>query len=141
MSCVLRAGGVDFAVDTFLSTSTLRPVAVFRKGQPQYPTVKPVGPRLEVSGLHIVVSEADFSMLQAQVADAIEFLEQNRTELSHLKAFPGIEEMTLDFGIEEREVAAQRERFPPKLLGLLGELGIWLAFTLYPAQEADAPKR
>jgi len=140
MSCVLRVRGVEFAVDTFLSNSTLKPVAVFRKGHPQYPEVKPEGPKLDASGLHIVVSEADFSMLQAQIADAVEFLERNRTELSHLKAFPGIDKISLDFGIEEREVAAQSERFPPKLLSLLGELGVWLEFTLYPAHETETSK-
>jgi len=44
--------------------------------------------------------------------------------------------MWLDFGIEEREVPAQREAFPPELLFLLGQLGVSLAFTLYPLQNA-----
>lgn len=140
MSCVLRVRGIDFLVDAFLPRSSLRPVAVFRKGQPRYPTVKPEGPKLDASGFHVVVSEADFPMLQAQIADAAEFLERNRVELLHLMAFPGIDRVSLDFGIEEREVAAQSERFPPKLLSLLGELGIWLEFTLYPAHETETSK-
>ena len=42
------------------------------------------------------------------------------------------EKVSLDFGIEERDMAAQRERVPPNLLRIVGNLGIWLEFTLYP---------
>jgi len=76
-------------------------------------------------------------MIQVQIADAVEFLERNRAELCHQKTFPGIDKISLDFGIEEREVTAQSERFPPRLLSLLGEFGIWLKFTLYPAHETE----
>jgi hypothetical protein len=41
------------------------------------------------------------------------------------------EKVSLDFEIEERDMAAQRERFPPNLLRIVGNLGIWLEFTLY----------
>jgi len=52
-----------------------------------------------------------------------------------LVGFPGVENVSVDFGIEERDVAAQSERFPPNLLRMLGSLGIWLEFTLYPCQK------
>jgi hypothetical protein len=82
----------------------------------------------------VVASEADFSNVQVQIADAIHFLEQNQAELARLVGFPGVENLSLDFGIEERDVAAQSERFPPNLLRIVGNLGIWLEFTLYPRQ-------
>jgi len=141
MSCVLRVSGADFAVDTFLADSSLKAVAVFRRGQPKSPAANPKGPKLNASGFHAVVSEADFSKLHIQIADAVQFLEQNHTDLSRLKAFLGVDGISLDFGIEERDVAAQSERFPPKLLSLLGDLGIWLEFTLYPVAEANHSER
>ena len=64
------------------------------------------------------------------------FLPSNEKELIRLRDFPGVEGISLDFGIEERDVPAQREAFPPELLFLLGKLGISLAFTLYPSQNA-----
>jgi hypothetical protein len=67
-----------------------------------------------------------------QIADAVRFVEQNQAELARLVAFPGVESVSLDFGIEERDMAAQSERFPPNLLRVVGNLGIWLEFTLYP---------
>jgi hypothetical protein len=55
-----------------------------------------------------------------------------------LVAFLGVERVSLDFGIEERDIAAQSERFPPNLLRILGNLGIFLEFTLYPLQKHDS---
>ena len=137
MSCVLRVRGTNFAVDEFLSTSTLKPVVVVRRGQSQYPNSAPS--RIpDASGFHAVASEADFSQLQVQVEDAVRFLEQNHTELARLVAFPEVERVSLDFGIEERDVAAQSECFPTNLLRIAGNLGIWLEFTLYPYQESES---
>ena len=137
MSCVLRAAGISFAVDEFLAGSTLKPIAIFRRGEPRLPESHPEGPKLSASGFHVVASEADFSNLQVQMADAIHFLEQNQAELTRLGAFPGVENLSLDFGIEERDVAAQSERFPPNLLRIVGNLGIWLELTLYPCQKPN----
>ena len=92
---------------------------------------------LDASGFNLVASEANFSSLQVQVADAILFLEQNQGELARLTAFPGIEILSLDFGIVERDVAAQSESFPPELLRIVGSLGIWLEFTLSPCYEIN----
>ena len=111
-------------MDEFLSGSSLEPDAIFRSGAPQFPASQPGGPKLTASGFNVVVSEAGFSDLQAQIANAIHFIEQNEVELARLLTFPGIEGVTLDFGIEEREVAAQSERFPPNLLSIVGNLGI-----------------
>lgn len=138
MSCVLRARGVEFAVDEFLAGSSLKPIAIFRKGLPQWPEVNPAGQKLSASGFHVSVSEAGFPDVKAQIADALDFFQQNRQELSRLIAFPGIERVWVDFGIEERDVAAQHESFPPNLLSLAGDLGIWIDFTLYPFQKPDA---
>lgn len=140
MSCVLRARGASFAVDEFLTASTLKAIAVFRRGQPQWSGIPP-GPVPNESVFHASVSEADFSELLIQIEDAIHFLEENQTELARLVAFPEVERVSLDFGIAERGVAAQSERFPPKLLNALGRLGIWLQFTLYPSQELVAKQK
>jgi hypothetical protein len=132
MSCVLWARGVSFAVDEFLSQSTLRPIVIARRGQPQYPEVSTTGAIPNDSGFHAVASEADFSEVEVQIREAISFLEQNKSELARLIAFPGVERVSLDFGIEEREIAAQRECFPPELLRVAGNLGVWIEFTMYP---------
>jgi hypothetical protein len=137
MPCVLRARGTSFAVDEFLAASTLNPITVFHRGQPQWSKAPPGSPLPNESGFHADASEADFSNLRGQIADATRFLKQNQSELARLVAFPGVERVSLDFGIEERDMAAQSERFPPNLLSALGSLGIWLEFTLYPQERPN----
>lgn len=136
--CVLRATGISFAVDEFLAASTLTPIAVFRRGQPQWAQAPPGSRIPNESGFNAIASEADFSNLQGQVADAVRFVEQNQHELTRLVAFPGVERVSLDFVIEERDVAAQSECFPPNLLRMVGNLGIWLDLTLFPCPEPQA---
>lgn len=130
MPCVLRVRGATFAVDEFLAKSSLQPITVFHRGEKQsgFEKARPVN----FSGFHADVSAADFSNLQGQISDAVQFVEQNRNELARLAGFPGVEHLSIDFGIEERDIAAQSERFPPNLLQMIGSLGIWLEFTLYP---------
>ena len=135
MSCVLRARGTNFAVDEFLSKSKLKPIVVARRGHPQYPNSRPSSQVPDNSGFHVDVSDAEFSQLQTQIEDAVQFLKKNNEELARLVAFPGVDRIALDFGIEERDVAAQSENFPPNLLSAAGSLGIWLAFTLYPSRK------
>src|ERR1700735_4033449 len=132
VSCILRARGANFAVDDFLAGSSLTPVAIVRRGQPQFAQFPSLSPIPDESGFHAVASEADFSNLETQIADAVRFVEQNQGELARLVAFSGVQKVSLDFGIEERDMAAQRECFPPNLLRIVGDLGIWLEFTLYP---------
>jgi len=128
--CVLRAIGFGFAVDEFLAASSLRPITIFHRGEKQSAMSRP----MTTSGFHADVSAANFSNLASQIADAVQFVERNRDELARLIGFPGVENVSVDFGIEERDVAAQSERFPPNLLRMLGNLGISLEFTLYPCQ-------
>jgi len=134
--CVFRVSGAHFDVDQFLGKSLWLPPAIFRAGEPRFPASQPKGPILEQSGFNLNVSDAEFSELHRQIHDAILFLRSNEKELVRLRDFPGVEGMCLDFGIEERDVPAQSEAFPPELLFLLGQMGISLAFTLYPTQDA-----
>ena len=134
--CVLRVSGKYFDVDQFLRESPWVPRAIFRIGEPRVPTSQPDGPVSRQSGFNLNASNAEFSELQKQIDDAILFLRSNEKELVRLRDFPGVEGMCLDFGIEERDVPAQSEAFPPELLFLLSQMGISLAFTLYPSQDA-----
>jgi hypothetical protein len=96
MSCVLRVGGANFAVEELLADSQFKPSAVFRAGEPRSPS-KPEGRKRAFSGFNFDVSEADFSRLTVQIKDATRFLEENKKELFRLATFSGMEEISLDF--------------------------------------------
>jgi hypothetical protein len=131
MPAVLRAYGRTFNPDAFLATSTLPVCTVKRLGEPRAPGSEAKGHH-DQSGIHIAVSDADFSEFPAQLDDAITFLSANEPELRRLYAFPGVESLSLDFGIARREVAVQCDRLPPTLVALAGSLGLAIELSQYP---------
>lgn len=132
MGCVLRVWGKAFDVDAFLKESSFRPLTIWHIGESQLPASNPAGRRQQHSGMHISVSEREFSDLSGQIRDAVSFLQTYHGELLRLKDFPGNEGAALDFPVEDRDVAVQCDSFPPELLVLLGNLRIMLAISRYP---------
>src|SRR5258708_9591501 len=129
MSCVLRAYGADFDVDSFLKDSLLESSIVYHRGKPRFPNSS--RPDDEVSGMNISVSTCEFSDLRGQIDDAIRFLSNHHQELERLRDFPGLEAMELDFPVEKRHVAVQSDAFPAQMLSLLGALRIGLIVSRY----------
>ncbi|RYG67881.1 DUF4279 domain-containing protein, partial [bacterium] len=127
MSCMLRVSGENFDVDTFLAQSQLEPNNVWHKGEPRYKNQI----RLH-SGFSVIASNADMDDPQQQVEEVIVFLKTNQNELAKLRDFPNVEEPILDFGIRDRDVAVQSDRFPAELLHLAGSLNIGLEVSRYP---------
>jgi hypothetical protein len=103
VSCVLRAGGETFNVDSFLADSLLEVCAVFRRGEPRLAS-RPNGPKSEQSGINIPIGESEMDDLSGQIQDAVSFLEQQEAELRRLVGFPDVESVGLDFGIAWRDV-------------------------------------
>jgi hypothetical protein len=141
MSCVLRARGTNFDVDSFLKGSSLEPLTVVHRGEVQFPTSTVPQRKKEHSGMNLSVSTREFSDLKGQIEDAVRFLSDNKEELERLRRFPGLEQMELDFPIEQRDVMFQSDAFPHHLLWLLGSLCIGLVVSRYPAhsQTEDQP--
>jgi len=79
----------------------------------------------------VAVSDAGFTGLAGQVADAVQFLARHEAELTVLVKHPDVESLTLDFGIRRRDVAVQNDTFPASLLRRCGELGIDLMVSAY----------
>jgi hypothetical protein len=133
--CVLRAGGPNFEVDTFLATSSLEVISVRRKGEPR-PASKPDGPRSEQSGFNVGVSSKDWNDLPGQIDDAKAFLAEHEAELRRLRSFPGVDGVEIDFPMNLRigtnNIAVQSDRFPAELLLAAGRLGIDIVMTTYP---------
>jgi hypothetical protein len=63
----------------------------------------------------------------------VTFLTRHRLALRRLERASGVEDLTLDFGIADRDVAAQFDYFPPELITLAGSLRIGIAISRYHA--------
>ncbi len=138
MSTVLRASGKDFDVDALLAVSSLRPTAVWRRGEPRAPKSNPSGPVRTTTGLNIPTSNAGFHELQRQISETIEFLQVEAAQIRQLVAWPGVEGAVLDFGIERRDVYVQCDYLPADLIRLAGELGLGIELSQYPIDGSDS---
>jgi len=105
---------------------------VYVRGEPRHPT-KPNGKKSVTSGVNIEVSGADFTNLKRQIRDAVSFLTRHRLALRRLGRIAGVERLTLDFGVADRDVAAQFDYFPPELITAAGSLGIGIEISRYHA--------
>jgi hypothetical protein len=137
MPAVLRAYGSHFDVDAYLADCPLPVCAVKRRGEPVFPASRPDGRRHTESGVHVLASGAGFDDFSVQVEEAIAFLRTYDGELRRLRGFPGIETVTLDFGIERRDGWLQCDRLPSELLQLAGTLGFDIELSQYPPGQAD----
>jgi hypothetical protein len=139
--CVLRAAGDGFDPDAFLSKSSFRGAKVHRAGEPRLPRSEPHGPRHLRSGLTVAVSDADWTALASQVEDALNFLRAHHHEVSRLIAFPGVDDVRLDFPLSVRadgvSVFAQFEYLPSVLLAEAGTIGLGIELSLYRVGDAD----
>ncbi|HEY0379456.1 MAG TPA: hypothetical protein VGC87_21240 [Pyrinomonadaceae bacterium] len=124
--CVLRAAGDGFQVEKFLETCTLSPCNVFRKGER-----KSRDRVWDTSGITVVVSDASGDEPDRQVREAVSFLKAHRDELARLRAFDGVTEMGLDFGLNRKNGFAQYIRFPAELTAIAGELRMGIEVSIY----------
>ena len=129
--CILRASGENFEVDSFLAASTLRPYAVHRRGE-----VSRKAEPFTNSGIKVDVSKAGKEFAE-NIADAIGFLEEHEKELERLRAFAGISDIRLDFGVFLQEAVARFYYLPPELVSRAGELGIGIELSCYAVSEDE----
>lgn len=81
-------------------------------------------------------SRASFGEFPRQVAEATAFLRAEWEQVQRLCEWPGVEGVTLDFGIERRDVAVQCDRLPAELVRLAGVLGLAIELSQYPPSQA-----
>ncbi|MCP4675706.1 MAG: hypothetical protein GY854_09415 [Deltaproteobacteria bacterium] len=129
MSCVLRVSGVEL-VSEDLAEIDLEPDSTWKIGQN-----RGRGMVCEDSGAGYLVSDADFDQFDQQKIDAVRFLFENRDKIEQIMSLPGLEYAVLDFGIKQRDVAAQYERFEPELVKSAGELGLGIELSQYAITE------
>jgi hypothetical protein len=133
MTCILSVSGKQFASRAYAQRTSLPVVSAYVRGEPRLPRTKPNGKKHTTSGVNIEVSAADFTNLRRQIRDAVSFLSRHRVALRHLARIDGVEELTLDFGVADRAVAAQFDHFPPELVAAAGSLGMGIEVSRYHA--------
>jgi len=137
MSCILRVSGESLDVDALISDLPLSADQTWRKGQPR----STVSGRLHAnSGANFLVSDADLDAFARQVTDATAFLASNATAVAKAARFPGVEQVTLDFGVALLEGnVAMFSYLPPQLVQLAAQANIGIEISHYLcSEERDA---
>ncbi|MEF2278153.1 hypothetical protein V3W47_07560 [Deinococcus sp. YIM 134068] len=132
MSAVLRVAGLDFEIDRLLAQLDFSPYLIRRRGELNFS-----GRPHEFSSFNAEVSGADMQAAEQQIMDALAFMQRHEAALLVLSEFPGVDDRTLDFGIEERDVAHHVDSFPYELLAALGRFRINLDVSRYPRTPED----
>ncbi|MBI4617235.1 MAG: hypothetical protein HY720_26720 [Planctomycetes bacterium] len=88
--------------------------------------------------MHVLASAADFGEFPRQVSETIAFLHAHAEQVRRLCSFPGVDGVTLDFGIARRDVPVQCDTFPAELVRDAGSLGLSIELSQYPAEEAES---
>ena len=78
----------------------------------------------------LVVTVSSARDLHVQIKAAVAFVERYRDTLSALKAFPGVELLSLEFGLGRVASASQSITFPPPITAAAGRLGMRIVVCL-----------
>lgn len=131
MPCNLIIAGTEFDISSFLNAADLPVVKTGTKGLPRF-LLRPDGEKLPYSFLNIETSKADFNDFNMQVKDTIAYLKTHREQLLQIKETKGIDQVSLDFGIESFEEQITQQIFlPVELISLTAELGISIQVSIY----------
>ena len=128
--CVLHVQSATRDVEALVDASGLRPLVVYRKGEPRVPGV---AIQNRTSGFNVDVSRADGG-IEKQARDAIRFLKRHDAGLRRLRLCKSFGGMTLDFGLYDRSTADRpwpSYRLPAALVQRAGKHGIEIELSFY----------
>jgi hypothetical protein len=136
MTAILRAYGNEFDVDAFLRDCPLPVCAVKRRGEPMFPASQTNLTKHDRSGVHVVASDAEFHEFPRQVSESAAFLQRHFEQVQRMCKWPGVEGVTLDFGVVRRDSVVESDVLSKELIRVAGELGIAIEISRYPAQDS-----
>jgi len=113
------------------SIAGLKPDRIWQKDTPRT-TLTSDGRLFENSGASFVVSHAGFWDLDQQILDAIDFLKRHRSCLESIRTLPGVDDFTLDFGIELRETVTHTDFLNREFLRAAADAGLSVLLSHYP---------
>jgi hypothetical protein len=140
MSCILRFWGKEFNPKEAIKSAPIVADKIWIIGERRFPESQTMLKLHNSSGVNFLVSNADFSEIQTQIENAVDFLSMHHSWLARLSSSPGLEGAVIDFGAEITNSFSQSYSFPPALLLALGKSNITLGLSVYPCDDEDSEK-
>ncbi|WP_200273249.1 hypothetical protein [Luteolibacter pohnpeiensis] len=124
----------ELNVDALLSIVDLKPDRIWHRGEFRRAS-KPEGEKYNDSGITFVASIADFDEFRLQLDEATSYLETHEQQIAVITSFEGVQEATLDFGIELCDAWIHSDILPPRFLRAAAVSGISVELSHYPKSE------
>lgn len=135
--CVIRVLGDEFDSERFLSTTTLTPSSIFRKGELRLGRRRPA----TTSGFTCDVGAGE---LEEQVRLATEFISRHSADLKRLSTTTTVESFFVDFAydcrLDDASAMVQRDFLPADFIRLAGAVGIGVCLSQYKPVRDDVPE-
>jgi len=80
----------------------------------------------------LVVSDAEFDDFETQKSEAAAFLSAHNAALTKIRQLPGLQQASIDFGIEMRNVVVQSDCFEHELIDCIAPLRLQIVLSQYP---------
>jgi hypothetical protein len=130
MGCVLHFTGEATDTNELIRLSPIPPDVSFRKGE--ITSTRPGARPARISGIAIVISDADFEDFETMQSDAVTFLKTYQDSLIKLRNVHGITHASIDFGISMRNVVSQSDTFCAELIQCIALFRLDLNLSQYP---------
>jgi len=131
---MLRVVGESLDIEKLLQEVLIEPDQTWKKGDRRFKSDSN-SRLLTKSGVFFVASDADMDNFKLQQEETFKFLEKNILQIVKITEFLGVEEVTIDFGVELRDVAIHCDYLTPKFLGIVAKAGIGIEISHYPCIE------
>jgi len=137
LGCYFTASGRRFEADSFLATTTLKPDAVFHRGDP----LTPLDGRVQETGFSVTICTTRvFGDLERQIPRAHRFLREHQRELARLAHDHRVTDLRLTFPYCPGDRMGY-EHFPAELLALAATCRISIALSVYPGPPSSGDAR
>jgi len=133
----MHVSGKNLDPVALLKGTRLDAYRIHHVGEPCRPR-DPGGAKFTSSGFSVIVSDASWSDLRQQIADACAFLDRHAEDIRSVRAPGTVDDIRLDFPIDSRlseTIAGQFDFFPAELVARAGALGIGLELSTYRTSE------
>ena len=126
--------GENLNVEQMLKEVPLEPDRVWKKGEHRFKN-NPESRILSISGASFLASNADMAEFETQQKEATDFLKENIALIREMVAFSGVDEATIDFGVELRDVAIHGDYLAPEFIRYAAKAGIGVEISHYPCTD------
>jgi hypothetical protein len=136
VSCILRVLGEHLDIEQMLNDIPLEANRFWKKGERRFNS-DPDSRLLPKSGASFIASDAEMNEFEIQLEEATKYLQDNMFLIKRITKYSGVEEATIDFGVELRDMEIHCDYLSPEFVANVSKAGIGIEISHYPCNEDE----